>query len=147
MVRKWNVTWGSTPCNSASDTASCEMRKCELHVTLTRCTTVRIHISGCYTTTCMTTHPLTSSLDLFKGWYALFDLHSEPFCTKGGFSMCITTAHWILPPPFPMPSTDSYFTWVVTSIDCLLDQYGMISSILIKHWPTFPAHDLTHCGR
>lgn len=49
MVRKRNVTWGSTPCNSASDTASSEMRICELHVTLTRCTTVRIHISGCYT--------------------------------------------------------------------------------------------------
>jgi len=145
MARTRNVTWASTPCNSPSDTASSEVRICELHVASTSCTTVQV--SGCYTTTCMTTHPLTSSLDLFKGWYALFDLHSEPFCTKGGFSMCITTAHWILPQPSPATSSDSYFTWVVTSIDYLLDQYGVISSILIKQWPTFPAHDLTHCGR
>jgi len=55
--------------------------------------------------------------------------------------------HGTLDSPTPATSSDSYFTWIVTSIDYLLDQHGVISSILIKQWPTFPTHDLTHCGR
>jgi hypothetical protein len=118
MARTWNVTRGSTPCNSPSDTASSEVRICELHVAWTRCRTVRIglQVSGCYTTICMTTHPLTSSLDLFKGWYALFDLHSEPFCMKGGFS-CALPRHIgfsLNPPPRRHPIPTSRESWQVS---------------------------------
>ena len=97
---------------------SSEMRICDLHVASTRCTTVRIglQVSGCYTTTCMTTHPLTSSLDLFKGWYALFDLHSEPFSTKGGFP-CDLPRHIgfsLYPPSRRHPISTSHESWQVS---------------------------------